>query len=81
MVTFKGVANIGLQHLESGALVASFVHKWNSHTTDCVDDFLEGTEVDVDLVIYRNAKVLFDGTNQTVWVLFVKVGVDAAAPC
>ena len=77
MVTFEGETNVGFQNFEPSAFVSSFVRKRNPDSTNCVDDLLEGTEVDVDVVVYRNAKVLFDGTNQTVWILLVKVGVDA----
>ena len=79
MVAFKRVTNVGFQNFESGSFVAGFIYKRNPDSTNCIDDFFEGTEVDVDVMIYRNAEVLFDSTNQAVWILLVKVGVDAPA--
>ena len=78
MITFKGVANIGLQNLESGAFISGLVRKRHSYSTNCINDLFESAKVNVDVVVDRDAKVLFDCAYQTIRVLLVEIGVDAS---
>ena len=80
MITFKGETNISFQNFESCPFVSSFILKWNADSANCINDFLEGTEVNVDLVIYRNAEVFLDCTNQAIWILLVEISVDTPLP-
>ena len=68
-------------NVEPSFFVASFVGKGNADSANGIHNFLERTEVNIDVVIYRDAEILIDGVNKPVWIFALKRGVDSVGSC
>jgi hypothetical protein len=68
-------------NVEPSFFVASFIGKRNADSANGINDFLECTEIDIDVVIDCDAKILIDGVNKPVWVFALKRGVDSVRSC
>ena len=67
--------------VEPSFFVASFIGKRNADAANGINDFLERTEVNIDVVIYCDAKILIDGVNKPVRVFALERGVDSVRSC
>ncbi len=67
--------------VEPSFFVASFIGKRNADATNGINDFLECTEIDIDVVIDRDTKIFIDGVNKPVWVLALECSVDSVGSC
>ena len=79
MVAVEGEA-ARLRHVQAGVHVTGGVVEGHSHTTEPVDDLLEGAEVDLDVVVDGHAEVLHQRVDELVGVVAHERRVDAARP-